>query len=162
MNRFLLKRLLLSILVAASIVTPSAYAQRQSSRPAVTQSITANSNGKAANVNSEPFIRTELLFGFDRQDGPDVTEEEFLQFLREVITERFPDGLNVVTGLGQFRNSSGEIVQETSKTVLLLYPRKDKKEKSEKIEEIRKLYKERFGQESVLRVDDPRPVWVSF
>jgi hypothetical protein len=30
------------------------------------------------------------------------------------------------------------------------------------VEQSRNLYKDRFGQESVLRVDDPFVVWVSF
>jgi len=161
MNRFLLKRFLLSLLVAA-ILTPPAYASNKLARVMAQQSVTQKSHVKPRNTSEEPFIRTELFFGTSRQNGPDVTEEEFLTFLKDVITERFPDGLTVLTGLGQFRNSNGEIIQETSKIVVLLYPKKEKKEKSEKIEEIRNLYKEQFGQESVLRVDDLKPVWVSF
>ena len=78
------------------------------------------------------------------------------------ITPRFPDGLTVLKGFGQFRESSGQIVQESSFVLILLYPRETLRDSSGKIEEIRALYKERFEQESVLRVDDPRPVRVSF
>lgn len=46
--------------------------------------------------------------------------------------------------------------------LILLYPLGAWKESNEKIEQIRKAYKERFKQQSVLRVDDPRPVLVSF
>jgi Protein of unknown function (DUF3574) len=53
----------------------------------------------------DPFLRTELFFGLSRPEG-EVTEEEFQQFLAEHITPRFPDGLTVVTGLGQFRTTT--------------------------------------------------------
>jgi hypothetical protein len=43
-----------------------------------------------------------------------------------------------------------------------LYPLEGFRESSRKIETIRRLYKEMFHQESVLRVDDPLAVRVSF
>ena len=82
--------------------------------------------------------------------------------LDKEVTPRFPDGLTVLTGFGQFREANGETVQETSFVLILLYPRETAKDSSAKIEEIRTRYKEYFEQESVLRVDDPRPVRVSF
>jgi Protein of unknown function (DUF3574) len=68
----------------------------------------------------------------------------------------------VLKGFGQFREADGAIVQETSFVLVLLYPRETQRESSAKIEQIRARYLERFGQESVLRVDDPRPVRVAF
>ena len=73
-----------------------------------------------------------------------------------------PDGLTVLTGVGQFRDASGAIVQERSKVLILLYPSKKRKESDRKIEMIRDAYKRDFSQGSVLRVDDRRPVLVSF
>jgi hypothetical protein len=49
-------------------------------------------------------------------------EAEFQRFLNEEITPRFPDGLTLFAGLGQFRNSRGVIVQERSMLLILLYP----------------------------------------
>jgi hypothetical protein len=46
--------------------------------------------------------------------------------------------------------------------LILLYPRETLRDSSAKIEEIRRLYKTKFEQQSVLRVDDPRAVRVSF
>jgi hypothetical protein len=98
------------------------------------------------------FIRTELFFGMGRAEGPDVTEEEFRQFLARKVTRRFPDGLTVLTGRGQFRSSSGIIIREPSKLVIILYP-PDQEDADRKIELIRDEYKEAFQQESVLRAD---------
>jgi hypothetical protein len=113
-------------------------------------------------IKTDPFIRTELFFGSERPNKPEVSDVEFKQFLDQEVTPRFPDGLTVLKGFGQFRESDGTIVQESSFVLILLYPRETLRDSSSKIEELRTLYKERFEQESVLRVDDPRPVRVSF
>jgi hypothetical protein len=99
----------------------------------------------------ELFLRTELFFGLSKPEG-EVTEEEFQQFLAQNITPRFPDGLTVVTGLGQFRNAFSIIIQERTKLVILLYP-PDQAHTSGRIEQIREEYKTLFQQESVLRAD---------
>jgi hypothetical protein len=115
-----------------------------------------------ARIQTDPFIRTELFFGSERPNKPEVSDMEFKQFLDEEVTPRFPDGLTVLKGFGQFRESDGEIVQESSFVLVLLYPRETLRDSSGKIEEIRTRYKQRFEQESVLRADDPRAVHVSF
>jgi Protein of unknown function (DUF3574) len=111
---------------------------------------------------ADPWARTELFFGSSKPDGTAVTEAEFTRFLDEEITPRFPEGLTLLTGLGQFRGSSGVIVRERSMLLILLYPRTAATSSSVKIEEIRDLYERRFQQESVLRADDRVPVCVSF
>jgi hypothetical protein len=115
-----------------------------------------------ARLKTDPFVRTELFFGSERPDKPEVSDTEFKQFLDQHVTPRFPDGLTVLKGFGQFREADGQIVQESSFVLILLYPRETLRDSSTKIEEIRTLYKDRFDQESVLRVDDPRSVRVSF
>ncbi len=101
----------------------------------------------------ERFARTELFFGSEKPDGSEVTNEEFTMFLNEVITPRFPDGLTLLEGRGQFLNAQGKTVKERSWLLILLYPVEAHQNSSIKIEEIRQLYKQCFQQESVLRVD---------
>ncbi len=96
--------------------------------------------------------RTELYFGSSKPDGTEVTEAQFKQFLDQEVTPRFPDGLTVLTGYGQFRNSANVIIQERSTELILLYPLQ-MPEANRKIQEIRESYKRAFQQESVLRVD---------
>jgi hypothetical protein len=108
------------------------------------------------------FVRTELFFGSERPGLPEVSPDEFKQFLDIAVTPCFPDGLTLLTGKGQFRGSDGRIVQETSFVLVLLYPADARKESNGKIEALRTLYKDHFQQESVLRVDDPRAVRVGF
>lgn len=99
----------------------------------------------------EPFKRTELYFGSEKPE-PDVTRRQFDRFVDAKVTPRFPDGLTLLTGYGQFRESSGEIVQERSFVLILLYP-PDDREANREIQEIRGAYKRTFEQESVLRTD---------
>jgi hypothetical protein len=111
---------------------------------------------------AEPFIRTELFFGSNKPDGTVVSEAEFARFLDQEITPRFPDGLTLLTGLGQFKGSSGAIERERSMLLILLYPRETARASSAKIEQIRGAYKTKFNQESVLRADERLPECVSF
>ena len=115
----------------------------------------------AALRGSVDFARTELFFGTAKPDGV-VTDEEFSEFLDRIITPRFPDGLTLLKGDGQFRGEDGVIVKEESFVLILLYPLEDFRESSRKINAIRERYKDEFQQESVLRVDDPYAVRVSF
>ncbi len=98
-----------------------------------------------------PMARLELYFGTQKPGGAPVTEAEWAAFLNEEVTPRFPDGLTVLTGNGQWRNSQGVITKETSAVLVILYAPAAEKEAA--IEDIRAAYKDRFEQESVMRVD---------
>ena len=118
--------------------------------------------GRAEPTGVAPFLRTELYFGSNKPDGTVVTEAQFQDFLNNEITPRFPDGLTLLTGLGQFKGSSGKIERERSMLLILLYPTQTAKTSGQKIEEIRLAYERMFSQESVLRADQPLPECVSF
>jgi hypothetical protein len=107
------------------------------------------------------FARTELYFG-TAKPGDAVTEEEFKVFLDDVITPLFPDGLTVIKGDGQFKGAHGLTIKEDCFVVILLYPVDGQKTSSKNIDYIRGEYMRQHRQESVLRLDDPFLVWVSF
>lgn len=65
-------------------------------------------------------MRTELYFG-TRKTGGEVSEEDFAYFIDNEVTTRFPDGLTVLTGYGQFLGSQG-LIKERSKVLILLPP----------------------------------------
>jgi hypothetical protein len=113
-------------------------------------------------VDAEPFVRTELFFGTSKPDGTAVTEQQWRRFLDEEITTRFPAGLTVVSGAGQWQEEDGDVIQERSKVVILLYPAEFAVESDTAIEAIRAAYVDAFDQSSVLRGDDAIPVCVSF
>ena len=104
---------------------------------------------------SAPYMQTMLIFGTARPDGgPDVTAAQFWAFVNQVVTPRFPDGLTVSEAQGQWRDRHGVIEREKSYELYLLYPATDAARDSAAIDEIRDLYKQRFAQESVARIDE--------
>jgi hypothetical protein len=142
--RFLLVPLLLTLVWAQPA---SAWA------PAGRNGASARAKAAKARVAvGDLWSRTDLFFGAGKPDGGMVTEQEFKQFLDAEVTPRFPDGLTLLTGFGQYRNQAGSIVQERSMLLILLYPKRNNATNA-KIEEIREAYKSAFQQESVLRVD---------
>ena len=114
--------------------------------------------GEAAAANRcrpplEPWTQVELYFGRDLGGDAVVSEEAFQDFLAEVVTPLFPDGLSVVDVAGQFRDDEGTIVREPTKLLILLVP--DAAEVAPDVETIVAAYKERFDQQSVLHAEQP-------
>ena len=97
------------------------------------------------------MARLELLFGTGRRGASLVSEREWSAFLDEEITPRFPEGLTVLSAYGQWRGQSGTISKERSIVLVIWYEPNQSREAA--IEAIRLAYKERFAQESVMRVD---------
>jgi len=162
MKRFFTKPVLVLVLLSSFLVIPSAYVLQDSVAPPVVQAATLTQADAKKKASFDQCIRTELYFGRNISGGGEVSRKDFNTFLADFVTPRFPDGLTVLNARGQFLNSSGEVEKERTIVLILLYPVSVKKDKHTKIEEIREEYKIRFQQQSVLRVDDPAPVWVSF
>ena len=70
--------------------------------------------------------------------------------LADTITPRFPDGLSVIDVAGQGTTSDGTIEQERTKMLLVLAPPGN--DALNRMDEISAEYKQRFNQNSVLRV----------
>ena len=101
----------------------------------------------------EPWAQVELYFGRGLGGDAIVSEEAFDDFLAQVVTPLFPDGLSVIDVAGQFRDDAGTIVREPTKLLILLVP--DAAEVASDVETIIADYKERFDQQSVLRAEQP-------
>ena len=79
-----------------------------------------------------------------------VSDDDWEAFLADTITPRFPDGLSVIDVAGQ--GGSGDAVdRERTKMLLVLAPLDDAAA-LDRINEIGAEYKQRFSQNSVLRV----------
>ena len=100
---------------------------------------------------TQQVVRSELFFGLSRPQGH-ISESEFAQFVHRQVTPRFPHGLTLLGGSGQFRDASGTLVAEDAKLLILLRAAGDA-EADGKIEQIRDEYKRQFEQQSVLRAD---------
>jgi len=93
------------------------------------------------------YMRTTLYFGLTRPTGA-VSEPEWQTFLREEVMSRFPDGLTVLEGDGQWRRSDGSIGRERSKVLMILHDEKPATVSA--LETVVVRYKKTFAQESVL------------
>ena len=111
---------------------------------------------------AEKYYRTELYLGMSIPGGAMVNDSDWDRVLREFVTPLFPDGFSVLLGRGQYREASGTIAKEPSHVLVFLYPRTKRKDAGAKIESIRAEYKKRFAQESVMRVDITKSVFVRF
>jgi hypothetical protein len=95
--------------------------------------------------------RLELLFGLTLRDGRKVSPPEWEAFVDAEVTPRFPDGLTVLKGYGQWRTKSGNIARVNTNVLVIWYW--PGAESEGKISAIRTAYKSQFGQESVMRVE---------
>jgi hypothetical protein len=95
-------------------------------------------------------VRHELVFGTARAHGVPLREDEWQSFIDSVVTPRFPDGLTVLNASGQWR-SEGGLTKEQARILVIWHDRLPSRDAD--IEAIRTAYKERFDQQSVLRID---------
>ncbi|MFF2408542.1 DUF3574 domain-containing protein [Streptomyces sp. NPDC058092] len=137
-------------LAVLAVGTPVAYATLGDESPAASQRAASSvaARGKA-------YIETRLFFGTERPDGgPVVTDRQFLAFIDEEVTPRFPNGLTIQDGRGQWRDSRGEIERERSYELTLLYPASEARVRDAQIERIRDAYEKAYAQDSVARIEE--------
>ncbi|MFK8907692.1 DUF3574 domain-containing protein [Streptomyces sp. YS-3] len=114
---------------------------------------TATSQSAAEGPGS-PHIATHLYFGTGRHQGkPPITDAEFMKFVADVVTPRFPSGLTLQEGRGQWRDKDGDINRERSYELTVLYPVAEARAHDRDIEYIRRLYCTLYELESVGRAD---------
>jgi hypothetical protein len=130
------------MLVAAGIGAGAVIAYRATALPP---------GAPACAAQATTMARLELLFGGTRKDGGEISDADWQAFVDAEVTPRFPDGLTVLTGYGQWRNKAGTVAKERSRVLIVWYqPAADA---NTRIEAVRAAYKARFGQDSVMRVD---------
>jgi hypothetical protein len=105
------------------------------------------------------WVETRLYFGLglvDQTQGG-VSEQAWRAFLDQEVTPRFPDGLSVIDVYGQWQGK-GQAAPERlrSKQLVIDYP--DTADNRAKVEAIRAAWKQRTGDQSVLRVTQPADV----
>lgn len=127
----------------------------------------AGSNGTAPTLAGDPahpgqtkgWVDTKLYFGLGPVEHPEqgVSEAEWRLFLDEQVTPRFPAGLSVMDVYGQWLGKNQRAPERLrSKMLIIDYP--DTPENREKIEAIRSAWKQKTGDQSVMRVTEPAAV----
>lgn len=105
--------------------------------------------GDACPDGTERLAEYSLFFGRGKDGTEVVSDDAWTRFLAREVTPRFPDGLTVLDGAGQWRNAAGGIERERSKLLVVIAP--PGADALRRTTEIAEAYKRRFGQESVLR-----------
>jgi hypothetical protein len=95
-------------------------------------------------------VSERLFFGQSIPGGGTVAEQDWTAFLRDVITPRFPQGLTVWRGEGQWLEAAGVLAREPVIVVEIVHAPGADLESA--LEAIGQEYKRRFRQEAVLRV----------
>lgn len=96
------------------------------------------------------MIQTTLYFGLEMSNG-NVTRLEFDEFVNDVVTPAFPNGLTIIDARGQWMSPVRGLVHEGTKVLVLLHH--NSIADNNHINFIRLEYKKKFFQDSVLRVD---------
>lgn len=110
---------------------------------------TGHAGALACATGFEPYERDTLFFGRAIPAGGQVSDAQWSGFLDTAVTPAFPQGLTVLDAAGQWRGTSGDVVRESSKLVVLLHPPSAKDDAA--IAGIIDTYRRRFGQEAVLQ-----------
>jgi hypothetical protein len=92
----------------------------------------------------------QLFLGAKRPAAP--KDGDLRRFVDQEVTPRFPDGVTVVDGGGQWKGSENRMIREASKVVLVVLPASGG---GAKVEAVRTAYRSRFKQEPVVVLPPP-------
>lgn len=104
---------------------------------------------QACGGNQHAAIQDSLYFGTAKPAGT-VSADEWKRFVDAEVTPRFPQGLTVWQGDGQWQGAGGKIVREPSYVLTLVHP--DDQANENGVRDVCNAYKAQFQQEAVLRV----------
>ncbi|MDQ3693362.1 MAG: DUF3574 domain-containing protein [Chloroflexota bacterium] len=143
----------MTMVSAAGVVPERVLAQESATPVAGAADAVDRCPDELTGPGSEAWVRAELYFSQPGADADAGTDEAFMDFLDNEVTPRFPDGLTLLSGIGQWRGSDGDIGQTRSHVLIILFPSDSVAESSALLEEIRDTYEDQFDQQSVLRAD---------
>jgi uncharacterized lipoprotein len=147
----------MSLRALAATVLLAALLAGCAAQPTVADAV---SHGDPAHpARAQGWVDTRLYFGLGPADQPQqgVSEQVWREFLDREVTPRFPGGLSVIDVYGQWqdvRQANPERLR--SKLLVIDYP--DTPANRAKVEAIRAAWKQRTGDQSVLRVTQPADV----
>ena len=98
----------------------------------------------------EQLRTAQLYLGRKAADWP-VTETELRRFVDQEITTRFPDGVTVLDGGGQW--SEDQLMRDAAKVVMIILPAKG--DVLAKVDAVRAAYQTQFKQDTLLQVTQP-------
>lgn len=114
----------------------------------------ATSEIPAACPAGQEHLRTAQLFlgGQAGSGSPAVPEAEIRAFVDREVTPRFPHGVTVLDGGGQWRGAENQLIRQAQKVVLIVLPARGDNQKQ--LQAVRAAYRTRFHQDSVVVTQD--------
>ena len=97
-------------------------------------------------------LRTAQLF-LGAKPPARVNDAQLRRFVDQEVTPRFPHGVSIVDGGGQWKGAENRMIREAAKVVLIVLPPKG--DAAPKVEAVRLAYRTRFKQESVVVTPPP-------
>ena len=97
-------------------------------------------------------VRTAQLF-LGAKPPAKLSDADLRAFVDREVTPRFPEGVTVVDGGGQWKGSADQLVRDAAKVVLIVLPAKG--DAIARIETVRTAYRVRFKQDTVVVIPQP-------
>ena len=97
-------------------------------------------------------LRTAQLF-FTAKAPAKLDETALRLFVDQEVTPRFPDGVTVVDGGGQWKGAENQMIREAAKVVMIVLPAKG--DPTAEVEAVRMAYRARFKQEPLVVLPPP-------
>jgi hypothetical protein len=136
-------------------VLPVGCVEHRQAGPALAATAPTLAGDPAHPGTTKGWVDTKLYFGLGPADRPEqgIGEAEWRSFLDREVSTRFPSGLSVVDVYGQWQGKNQHAPERLrSKMLIVDYP--DTEENRAKIEAIRAAWKQKTGDQSVLRVTE--------
>ena len=149
LKQFLSIALLLALLIGVSY---RSFSSQSAPSPTL--------HGDAAHpAKTQGWVDTHLYFGLGPADAPErgVSEAAWRDFLDKEVTSRFPAGLSVVDVYGQWQGKE-EKVPERIRSKMLIIDYLGTADNDRRIEAIRAAWKQKTGDQSVMKVTQPADV----
>jgi hypothetical protein len=106
---------------------------------------------KLACPSGEAPVRTAQLF-VGSKSAP-VTEVEIHRFVDREVTPRFPDGVTIVDGGGQWTGDENRLIREAAKVVLIVLPQD--RRTGFRMASLRRAYRAQFRAAPIMVVPPP-------
>jgi len=148
-----------SLLLASTLVlVPAGCAHQPASAAPATVAPTLTGD-PAHPGQTKGWVDTRLYFGLGPADRPEqgISEAQWREFLDKQVTPRFPNGLSVENVFGQWQGKN-ESAPQRLRTKMLIIDYPDTQENRDKIDAIRAAWKQKTGDQSVMRVTEPAEI----
>ena len=99
------------------------------------------------------WMKTEIFFGSGLPGGKQISQSSWTDFLDNVLTPHFPQGLTVYDAYGQMQHADGRIEKQSTRVVVILHPKDSATE--QKIQKVVTAYREKFRSAQVVHLSAP-------